>query len=37
MEQVTCPECDELCTPEELAQWEMCHDCDNQLGFEENA
>lgn len=30
-EQVTCPQCDEPCTPEELAQWEMCHDCENAM------
>jgi hypothetical protein len=33
MEQVTCNECDELCTPEELTQWGICHDCENQGGY----
>jgi hypothetical protein len=28
---VWCPECDEETSKEALAQWEMCHDCDNQM------
>lgn len=28
---VLCPQCDEPTTKEALAQWEMCHDCDNQM------
>ena len=30
-EEVFCPQCDEPTTKEALAQWEMCHDCDNQM------
>jgi hypothetical protein len=30
-EQVLCPQCENPTTPEALAQWEMCHDCDNQM------
>jgi hypothetical protein len=29
MAEIECPECGEICTQEELDQWEMCHDCDN--------
>lgn len=29
--QVECPECGELCPQEAIDQWEMCHDCDNQM------
>jgi predicted RNA-binding Zn-ribbon protein involved in translation (DUF1610 family) len=28
--QVDCPKCGEKTSPEAIAQWEMCHDCDNQ-------
>ena len=28
---VWCPECDEETSKEALAQWGMCHDCDNQM------
>jgi hypothetical protein len=31
VEEVICPQCDEPTTKEALAQWEMCHDCDNQM------
>jgi hypothetical protein len=30
-EQVPCPECERPTEPEAIAQWQMCHDCDNQL------
>jgi hypothetical protein len=30
-EEVVCPQCDEPTSKEALAQWEMCHDCDNQM------
>ena len=28
---VICPVCEEATTQEDLDQWQMCHDCDNQL------
>jgi len=28
---VICPECDEATEQEALDQWDMCHDCDNQI------
>ncbi len=31
MKKIYCPECDEECTQEELNQWEMCHNCENQM------
>ena len=33
-EQLKCPVCDEPTSKEALAQWEMCHDCDNQMCVE---
>jgi len=35
--QAPCPECDEVCSLEELAQWGMCHDCDNQLEYDKES
>ena len=28
---VTCPQCERPTSKEAIAQWEMCHDCDNQM------
>jgi hypothetical protein len=28
---VDCPQCERPTSPEAIAQWEMCHDCDNQM------
>jgi len=33
--EVTCPECDEVCPSEAVAQWGMCHNCENQIEFDE--
>lgn len=31
---VTCPQCERPTSTEAIAQWEMCHDCDNQMCVE---
>lgn len=28
---VICPQCEEPTTKDALAQWQMCHDCENQM------